>query len=425
MPQFEFKARDRSGQLVAGQVEASERRFAIQQLQAKALTPVTLKQVDAGSSRKMLSDMVGKLKAALGNSRAATEQSGPAGGKTAKREKIGLAVLKRLIELHGSGLPAGDSIRILSQRLSEKEQKELATRLWRDLSEGATLAGAMARQALYFSSSVCYVVEAGEATGNLAPILRRVIEYLEEKQAIRQKMLASMSYPAFICLVAGAVMILFVTVLLPMIEKMTSRLGGDIPLIAKIIIESADLLAKFGPFILAALVVGFVGLLQWRRSEKGRRITDGWLFKLPLFGGIAYYAELFQMSSLIGTLLGSGINTTESLLLTERTINNLDLRARFHLARSQVNEGLSIAQAFSKNKIMPALSLDILSVGENTGNLANSIEEATKSFRENLSLLTSRMITMITSVALGSAFLFVGMVAVAMVVSVLGISQSL
>lgn len=395
------------------------------QLQGKGLTPITLRQVEttggslSGWYSKVRTLMQGSGKPKDSDAEAAT------GSKRVKREKVGLAVLKRLMELHGSGLPAGDSIRILSQRLSEKEQQALAGELWRDLSEGTTLAGAMARQPLYFSSSVCFVIEAGEATGSLAPILRKVIEYLEEKQAIRQKTLASMSYPGFICVVAGAVMILFITVLLPMIEKMTSRLGGEIPFIAKIIIEGADLFSKFGPFILLGVVVGVITLVQWRRKENGRRTTDRWLFRLPLFGKIAYYGELFQMSSLIGTLLSSGINTTETLRLTERTINNLDLRTRFHTARSQVNEGLSIAQAFDKNAIMPALTLDILSVGENTGNLANSIEEATLSFRENLSQSTSRMITLITSIALGSAFIFVGLVAIAMVVSVLGISQSL
>jgi type II secretory pathway component PulF len=425
MPQFEYKARDRSGTVVDGRIEATERRSAIQQLQARGLTPVTLSEARSGSKGSPLGSWLQKLKSLRAAGSADPAQSEQAGGSKAKREKVGLAVLKRLIELHGSGLPAGDSIRILSQRLSEKEQKALAQQLWRDLSEGATLAAAMARHPKYFSSSVCYVVEAGEATGSLAPILRKVIEYLEEKQAIRQKMLASMSYPGFICVVAIGVMILFITVLLPMIEKMTSKLGGEIPLIAKIIIEGADLVAKFGPFALVALVVGLVALFQWRRGEKGRRATDAWFFRIPIFGGIAYSAELFQMSSLVGTLLGSGINTTESLRLTERTIGNLDLRARFREARGQVNEGLSIAQAFHKNRILPDLTLDILAVGEDTGNLANSIEEITKSFRETLSLRSSRMITLITSVALGSAFLFVGLVAVAMVVSVLGISQSL
>ena len=214
MPHLHTSA-DKSGQVQSGRIEAPERRHAMQRLQAKGLTPVVLKISDSGGGRKSVARLNGffstlRSKPEPKNEAETTVQRG--GGQ---REKVGLAVLKRLMELHGSGLPAGDSIRILSQRLSEKEQKTVVSALWRDLSEGATLAGAMSRKPKYFSGSICYVIEAGEATGNLTPVLRKVIEYLEEKQAIRQKMLASMVYPGVICCVALAVVVLFMTVLLP------------------------------------------------------------------------------------------------------------------------------------------------------------------------------------------------------------------
>ena len=96
---------------------------------------------------------------------------------------------------------------------------------------------------------------------------------------------------------------------------------------------------------------------------------------MPLLGKIFYLSELFQVGNLISTLLESGINTTETLRLTERTVKNTKLRERFNTARGQVNEGLSIAQAFQRNQFMPDLAVDILTVGENTGNLAHSMNE--------------------------------------------------
>ncbi|HKK17811.1 MAG TPA: type II secretion system F family protein, partial [Opitutales bacterium] len=273
MALFDYKARNRSGVVVSGQMEGPERRTVMRRLQAEGLSPITLKE----SGNKGASPLAGlgeKLKA-LGGKQKKENASAPRPGG-AKREHIGLAVMKRLLELHGSGLPAGDSIRILSQRLSEKEQKALATALWRDLSEGATLAGAMARQPKYFSGSVSYVVEAGEATGSLAPILRKIVEHLEEKQAIRKKMLASMAYPGFICTVAIAVVILFITVLLPQIQGMLDRLGGEMTLSARLLIDGSAFLTKGGPFIIVALVLAAVGLQQWRRTDAGRKRTDRW-----------------------------------------------------------------------------------------------------------------------------------------------------
>ncbi len=424
MAMFEYKARNSDGVVLGGQIEAPERRAAMRRLQAQGLSPVTIREVGK-ESLSALSKLGEKFKALSGNKGVDAQNLAAPRSGSAKREHVGLAVMKRLLELHGSGLPAGDSIRILSQRLSEKEQKSLATTLWRDLSEGATLAGAMARQPKYFSGSVSYVIEAGEATGSLAPILRKVIEHLEEKQAIRKKMLASMAYPAFICMVAVAVVILFVTVLLPQIQGMLNRLGGELTWSARLLIDGSAMLTKGGPFIIIAVVLATIGIKQWRRSEAGRKKTDRWLLRLPMVGKIFYYSDLFQSGSLIATLLESGIHTTETLQLTERTVNNLELRARFHAARSEVNEGLSIAQAFRRNGFMPDIAVDILTVGEDTGNLGKSMNEVTNGFRDELTQRLGILTNIVSTGALAAAFILVTLIALGIVTSVFQVSRTI
>ncbi len=426
MPEFDYKARQKSGQIATGSIDAADRRQASLRLKEQGLSPITLKMREAGnhsplaSAKEKLQVFKGlKGKAAGDPTQSERRSKGPT------REKIGLTLLKRLMELHGSGLPVGDSIRILSQRLSNPEQKQLANALWRDLSEGNTLAGALSRQPKYFSGSISYVIEAGEATGNLAPILRKVIDYLEEKQAIRQKVVASMAYPAFICGVAFVVVLIFLLVLLPEIQKMLSKLGGELTLSARILIDGSDYLIKFGPFVLIGLIIAALGLRQWRTTEKGLQISDKWVLKIPLIGGIFYHSDLFQSGNLISTLLESGINTTETLRLTERTIKNTDLRNRFNLSRGQVNEGLSVAQAFKRNAFLPDLAVDILTVGENTGNLGHSMDEITKGFRVELTKRLSALTNIVATGALIFAFLLVALIAIGIVTSVFEVSKTL
>jgi general secretion pathway protein F len=424
MAVFNYKAREKDGTIVSGTIEAAERRLAMQRLQAQGLNPVTLKEGATGAPSAFAK--IGERAKALRSNRNAkggSENSQKQRG--AKRESVGLLVLKRLMELHGSGLPVGDSIRILSQRLSDKEQGAIAQTLWRDLSEGSTLAGAMSRQPRCFPSSISYVIEAGEATGNLAPVLRKVIDYLEEKQGIRKKMIASMAYPAFICTIATAVVILFMTVLLPQIQGMLDRLGGEMTWSARILIDGSSFIAQIGPFLLLGLIIGIIGFRQWRSTESGLSRTDSWLLKLPLLGKIFYFSDLFQVGNLISTLLESGINTTETLRLTERTVKNTALRERFNIARGQVNEGLSIAQAFQRNQFMPDLAVDILTVGENTGNLAHSINEITKGFRNELTARLTKLTTLVSTGALICAFILVALIAMGIVTSVFQVSRSL
>ena len=424
MAVFNYKARQADGTITSGSIEATERRLAMQRLQAQGLSPMALKE--GSTSAPSIFAKLGERSKSLRNSASSTDQSNiPVKQRGSKREHIGLTVLKRLMELHSSGLPIGDSIRILSQRLSDKEQRGIVQTLWRDLSEGSTLAGAMSRQPRYFPNSISYVIEAGEATGNLAPILRKVIDYLEEKEAIRKKMLSSMMYPTFICTVAIAVVVLFMTVLLPQIQGMLDRLGGEMTWSARILIDGSSLIAKAGPFILIAGSLGTLAFQQWRRSEKGLRRSDSWLLKLPLLGKIFLYGDLFQVGNLITTLLESGINTTETLRLTERTIKTSELKERFNTARSQVNEGLSIAQAFQRNRFMPELAVDILTVGENTGNLAHSMNEITRSFRNELTARLSKLTTLVSTGALICAFILVALIALGIVTSVFQVSRTL
>jgi type II secretory pathway component PulF len=426
MPEFDYKARQANGQICTGSIEAADRRQAALRLQAQQLSPITLKAHKAASSSGW-QRLWERAKALRSSPREVQSQTtaAPASGRGPSREKIGLALLKRLLELHASGLPIGDSIRILSQRLSDAEQKQLASALWRELSEGATLAGALTRQPKYFSGSISYVIEAGEATGNLSPILRKVIDFLEEKQAIRQKMITSMAYPGFICTVAFAVVVVFLVVLLPQIQGMLDRLGGEMTWSAQLLMDGSAFLLRFGPFLLIGAVLGAIALSQWRKTENGRKRSDNWFLKLPLLGKIFYYSDLFQAGNLISTLLESGINTTEVLRLTDRTIKNTELRARFHTARGQVNEGLSIGQAFKRNHFMPDLAIDILTVGENTGNLGHSMSEVTKGFRSELSKRLARMTNLVASGALVCAFLMVALIAIGIVTSVFQVSQTL
>jgi len=346
-------------------------------------------------------------------------------GTTAKGEGIGLSLLKRLYELHKSGMPIGDAIRVLQNRLSENTQKTLAIGIWRDLSEGLTLAQALARRKRYFTPSVSHVIQAGEATGNLCPVLEKVIQYLDEKRAIRKKMIASMTYPAFVSLVAILVVILFLTVLLPQIEGMLQRLGGEMTWSAQLLIDGSNLLLKSGPFILILLFLFAIGLRQWKQTQAGKQIIDHWSLKMPLIGKILYYSSLYQTGNLIGTLLQSGINTTETLQLTEKTIENAALKQRFNIAKGQINEGASVTQAFRRQNFMPEVALDILSVGEDTGALANSMNDVTEGFKEELSQRLNRLTTIVSSLALGFAFGLVTLIAIGIVTSVFEVSKTL
>lgn len=417
MAVFKYLAIDAKGKTLSGSVDASSEREARKKIRSQKLTLI---KFTSGGGKGKKESKSGKFKDKSLSLKTRSIRKG-----SSKGEKIGLEFLKRLNELHGSGMPVADSVRLLNSRLSDPYQKEIAGTLWRELTEGRTLSKAMRFLPQYFSESSTFVIEAGEATGNLSPILAKIISHLEEKREIRSKVVGSMTYPVFVGFVAIGVVIFFLFFLLPQIQEMLDSLGGELNLMAKILINGSNLLLTLGPFILIGLLVGLGSILQWNKTEKGGMALDKNLLKLPLFGRILYLSELFQLSSLLSTLIWSGIGLTENLRLCEKTIKNRFLRNHFRSARALVNEGKSLPESLRKFKFMPLMQLDVIEVGEKTGNLGNSMEDASRTFRNELTKKIQIMTTLVSGGALGFAFSLVALVAISIVTSIFQVSKSI
>jgi len=411
---FEYIAIDKKGKTRNGSINAPDPKAARRKIMQSGLTVLKIKMSGASTSR--------------GANQASPKEKKESSLKnkfSSKGEAIGLEFLKRLLELHGSGMPVADAVKLLNYRLSDPQQKSLSGVLWKELAEGRTLSRAMRHLPGYFSESSTYVIEAGEATGNLAPILSKIISHLEEKREIRSRVISGMTYPLFVGLMAIGVVLFFLFFLLPQIQEMLASLGGELNLMARIMIDGSNLVLLFGPFVLIALLVGFGILTQWSKTEKGGVALGRSLLRIPLFGNIFFLSELFHLSSLLGTLIWSGIGLTENLRLCERTIKNRYLRASFRSARVLVNEGKSLPDAFRKFKLMPPMQLDVVEVGEKTGNLGNSMDDISRAFRTQLTKKIKGMTNLISGLALGFAFSLVALVAISIVTSIFQVSKSI
>ena len=418
MAKFKYVAIDLKGKSLAGEVEADDLKKAKQLIRAEGITPLKVTKV-GGSEKK--SKPVSSMPLGKKN-----DPSKPGSRKLgAKGEAIGLDFLKRLMELHGSGMPVADSVKLLNQRLSDPKLKDVARFLWKELAEGRTLSRAMRALPQYFSESSTFVIEAGEATGNVGPILKKIIIYLEEKREIRSKVFSSMAYPSFVGLVAFGVVVFFIKVLLPQIKDMLDKMGGEMNFLANLLINSSDFVKNFGPFVLIGLIILLAVAHNWRKTEKGGMSVDRAILNFPLFGNFLYLSQMFQLTSLLSTLIWSGIGLTENLRLCEKTITNRFLRDRFRSARALVNEGKALPEALRKFKFLPLIQLDILEVGEKTGNLGNSMDDISNAFREQLTKKINVMTTLVSGAALGFAFSLVALVAIAIVTSISALTKNI
>ncbi len=417
MARFSYKALDQNGRQVTGEVDTTDRKRLLQQLTQKGMRPISVEFLGEQVSSDEDVEQLDFFKQSSGKRRFFRAKR--------SRKAIALEFLKRLHVLLASGMSIGDAVSLLGKRLSDPQMSDLCESIWKRLSEGQTLAAAMRMENQLFSQSTIHVVEAGETSGNLKVVLARLVAQLEEAREVKKNLLSSLSYPALILSTAGIVVIILLAFLLPRIEKMLTQLGGDLPLITKLLIGGSNATILFGPYVLVASVLIFFAIRQWRRSPAGQRRTDLWLLRLPIIGHIYLYSNIYNTTNLMSTLLGSGVNTTETLRLVERTINNLILRGKFAAARKQIQEGVSMAMAIQRVRYMPDMAMDILTVGENTGNLVSSLDDINVIYREELTKSLNLLTTTTVALALGGALLLVAIIAISVVFSILSVGQSI
>lgn len=409
MPRFAHRSLDKNGGTITGELDASDKKSAIRILRERDLNPVSLAPAEAGAQTR-------------GNMR------GPV--NLGKRPTLGTHPLARkffqkLDRLSSGGLPPGDAVRLLATRTAEPALKMLSEEIWRDLSEGRSLAESIRRFPDVFEPGEAGLIEAGESTGTLANALKRITKLQESRDALRKKLSAALAYPALVCGLAGITIALFVFHLLPKLETMMKSLNAEFtgaPLLL-ITIAKATVYGIPAFVVLGAVVMARMKIM--RVTPEGKLKTDTLMLGLPLCGPIVRHAEVSGVAGLLGTLLASGINATEALRLAEKPVTNEVIRRRISAAALQINEGASFSSAFKKNGLMEDADLDIVAVNESTGTLHLAFDEIAKAHFDDLDAALRRLVNTLSAVFLGTAFAVVFFCLVSVVLSVLQVSRGL
>jgi type II secretory pathway component PulF len=420
MPRFDYTARDRSGQSVSAGIEAPSRKDALRLLAARGLTPVSVSEA-AAAGAKPQTESAGKPGLGELLTRSVTRsQRSPV---TISRKQR-LPFFQALSDLTGSGMSAGEAVRLLSQRLQEPALRVLCKGLWERLSEGQTLSHAMEEYGEVFDTSTISLIQAGEATGSLNDVLQRLIQHFTEQREVRQKLVTAMAYPVFICVMAIGVIVFFIFVLLPKIESLLTALGGKLPLATRLLIDLSHFFISYGVFVALALGLAAVSFWRWRKSEPGRVRTDEWVLRLPFARTFVTTTTVMNFSQTLAVLIENGVTTAEALRMTERVINNRTHRRAFSEATGRVLEGESLSLALGRTGCFPNLVLDRLAVGENTGNVVPSLKEIARTYQKDLSRSLQAFTTIVSTAVLLFAFAFVGFLGYAIFSAVFSLSAS-
>jgi len=334
-----------------------------------------------------------------------------------KREKVKLKELsiysRQLSVLIDAELPLIQSLGILAEQTKNKYFKRVINNIKDDVEAGSTLNQAKRKFPKVFDDLYCNLVGSGEHSGSLDIMLQRLAEYQEKIVKIRSQVKQAMMYPVAIISFAFLVVIFMLWKVIPVFASIFLELGAQLPFLTMAIITLSHFVQKYILF-LAAGAVAFVFLFRYaRRTDKGGRVIDQGLLKIPLFGKILRKVALSRMTRTLSTLLSGGVPMLESLKITSSTAGNVIIEEGIMRSRKQVTEGTSLTDAFKESGQFPFMMIQMVGVGEATGTLDEMLDKLADFYDDEVEASVASLLSILEPVLL----IFVGGMVGALVVS--------
>lgn len=252
------------------------------------------------------------------------------------------------------------------------------------------------------------MVAAGEAGGILDTILRRLSTYMEKAARLKSQVKGAMTYPIVTLIIAVLVVAVILVFVIPVFEEMFADMGGSLPTPTQIVIAMSEFVKAKVHWIIIALVLFIFAFKKYYQTEKGRRVVDATLLKLPVFGILLRKVAVAKFTRTMGTMLSSGVAILEALDIVAKTSGNKTIEQAIYTVRSGIAEGRTMADPLAESGVFPAMVCQMISVGESTGALdamlqkiADFYEEEVDQAVENLTSLIEPFMLVFLGIVIG------------------------
>lgn len=350
-------------------------------------------------------------------------RSGPSGRKKLNVEKF-LIFNQQFVTLVRAGLPILKALELLADRLTDPKLGRFIQAVRDDVRNGAMLSDAFRRQGVFPPIYVTSIL-AGEKSGSLAEVLDRYIAYQKLAIAVRKKLLVSLLYPAVLIVLVIALMIFLVTYVVPNFAELYSSMSAHLPAITQILIAVGTTTRDYVLAAAAALVVLVFGFRIWSRRESAQDFLDRVKLRTPLVGGIWIKYQVSQFARVLSTLLLGGIPLVQALDTAAESLGSGLLRKALEKAKKMVREGQPLSASVASTGIFPALSIDMIEVGESTGALPAMLNSVSEFFEDDVNIRMTAALSLIEPAIMIFMGLFVAFVLVALYLPIFSLADTL
>ena len=297
------------------------------------------------------------------------------GGMPAMKEADVLLFTGELADLLEAGMTLGEALGCLANQGEEDSaQRAVCKDLTSRIVNGESFSDAVGHHPKTFQPLYANMIRAGEASGAMVDVLRRLVEHYERSDSMRAKIKGALRYPCFVLGFGVVAVVITMKVIIPKFQKVFEQLGGQLPGATRALMDMTDFVNSWkGAALGLALAFAIVWLVRWSKTPEGRRKIDMWKLKMPLVKGIVACGAYSTLAYTLKTLLTNGVNVLNALKIAEDTCENAVIADALHTARKRVTDGTSISGPLATSGVFPRLMTDMLAVGERAGDLSSSL----------------------------------------------------
>lgn len=409
MPQFSYRARNAQGGLVEGTLDVADRSVAIRQIEMQNCIPIRIDVVAGGPE-----SADGK----------AVPTAPPTQNLKIPHGQL-LIFTEQLGHLLKAGMTLDESLGVLEKRLKHPRVQQMTTSLHQSLVDGRSFSQAMRDFPRIFPPLYLNMVGAGEASGALPDILERVVRHLMQEKSLRDRVQQALIYPAFLALAGSALIVIFITFMVPQLTNFMAQTGGTLPLPTRILLGANEIITGYW-WLFILLVLGvMVGFRAFVRSDEGRLSWDRFRLSIPGYGRIRRHQYYAQFSRTLGTLMENGVPLLRALDLVTEIAANKYLEAKLRDVRRSIIDGANLSSALAKEEIFPELFTDMMAVGEQTGHFAQTMQTIADVYERELDRTVNIISALIPPIIIVLIAIVVGFVVYSILSAVFEMTHSL
>jgi type II secretory pathway component PulF len=364
MPNYSYQAINEIGNNVTGTLEAESMDVANSIILARGLIPSKLSPVKITNG----DDWWSRIKSLI---------------DTVKVMDL-IIFTKQFRSMLGAGVPILRLLQILELQTESKGLKEAITKIIQDIRQGSSISEAFEKYPKIFSPLYCSMLKAGEISGNVPGVLDRLIYIIEHEAKIKSDIKSALRYPMIILVALAIAFVILLTFVVPSFASMFSKSGLVLPMPTKVAMLLSGYLKNYWYVILTFMAIIIFGLSAYFKTDNGRFMRDAFLLELPILGPLFKKAALSRFASIFAILQTSGVPVMQALTILSETIGNAAISRAFDYVRDRIEEGAGISTPLKAAKYFTPMVVDMIAIGEETGNIDEMLREITKHYDDEV-----------------------------------------